>query len=80
LWDLTDPAFQSIVIHGHEGTINAIAIDPTVTTASDDATARLCTISDPSAEPTVLRPRRCRGIQPRWTADDRNGSRVQHVT
>jgi WD40 repeat protein len=46
LWDLSakDPAANPVVLRGHEGPVNAVAISPDnrwVVTGSDDETARL---------------------------------------
>jgi WD40 repeat protein len=61
LWDLSakDPAANPIVLHGHEGPVNAVAISPDnrwLVTGSWEA-ARLWDLSakDPAANPVVLR-------------------------
>jgi WD40 repeat protein len=62
LWDLSakDPAANPMVLRGHEGWVNAVAISPDnhwLVTGSADKTARLWDLSakDPAANPVVLR-------------------------
>ena len=62
LWDLSakDPAANPVVLRGHDGAVNAVAISPDnrwVVTGSYDSTARLWDLSakDPAANPVVLR-------------------------
>jgi len=62
LWDLSaeDPTASPVVLRGHDGAINAVAISPDnrwVVTGSNDNTARLWDLNakDPAANPIVLR-------------------------
>ena len=55
-----------MVLRGHEGTVNAVAISPDnhwLVTGSDDKTARLWDLraKDPAANPVVLRGHEERG-------------------
>jgi WD40 repeat protein len=62
LWDLSakNPTANPVVLRGHEGPVNAVAISPDnrwVVTGSDDSTARLWDLSakDPAANSVALR-------------------------
>ena len=65
--------FANTVLVGHEGAVWGVAFSPdgqVLATTSDDRTVRLWSLSNPTAEPRVLRGHResgvGRGVQSRW--------------